>query len=91
MSNTKYNVYYCTPVETIREQVAPNFDDASFDTPSEAISYIIKQVQGRTPFDPRDNTNSNNHHWYEVYKGAPINEDGNLQDPIFTSRIYYND
>lgn len=92
MTTKTFNVYYCTPVETMQAVIMPDYKPAIFDTLDEAKLYVEERVKGEEPVDPRDNTadNHNTNHWYEVYQGDPVNEDGEAQDAVYTSDCYYN-
>ena len=85
-ADDEWRVYLVTPVETN--------EVASCKTLLEAVCYVLDETCNETKLNPRDTDNGNNHHWFEVYQGEPVqeNEDGEtiFREPLFVSEKVYN-
>lgn len=67
----------------------PSRKPAIFETLEEAKSYVESQTKGNQELCSEDTDNGNNLFCYEIYEGEMMDEEGNLNDPVFESKIYY--
>ncbi len=93
---SKLAVYFCTNVETVTA-TTKNEQPAVFKKLNAAIKYVKEQSKGMRKADPRDNTTDGTSRvcWWEIYEGGIVLNPGTdhetLNQPIYTSPVYYNE